>query len=146
MNKYNMDEFEIELRLKLYEIWNVDLDGVWCPINSGKKPLPKDVQVFQDTYFEEEAENYLVEILKKNFNLEKLVVLKGSSGYEIQNIDEPDWYCVGLEKLITNTNGDFCLYASHESSFTIGSKLILEKLQKVWPEYHKRIWTTPFYE
>ena len=36
------------------------------------------------------------------------------------------------------------IYASHESSVTVGGWL-LEEMQAIWPSWQERTWTSPFF-
>ncbi|MCD6052439.1 MAG: hypothetical protein K0Q55_3857, partial [Verrucomicrobia bacterium] len=41
---------------------------------------------------------------------------------------------------------DWIIYASHESSVTIGGEWLLPAIKSAWPNWQNRIWTTPFFE
>ena len=141
-----MDEFEIETKIKLNEKWKVNLNWGWYPINSNANPIPSLIESFQQRYFEAEADQILRKFIFANLGISEVFVFEEGSGYEKSNIFEADLYYSGLEKIVTDANATFCLYGSHESSFTVGSAVILNELNKKWPEYETRIWTTPFFE
>ena len=48
----------------------------------------------------------------------------------------------GAEGFWTSATLDWIIYASHESSITVGGWL-LEELKRAWPESERHIWTTP---
>jgi hypothetical protein len=54
-------------------------------------------------------------------------------------------YYNGAEGFWCNNNFDWVIYASHESSITVGGWLLAE-IKNVWPNWKERVWTTPFFE
>ena len=141
-----MDEIEIEIKLRLSEKWRVNLNWGWYPIDRAINPDPQRIEVFQDRYFAKEADNILREFIEKELGVSQVLVFEEQEGYEKQGIREAELYYTGMEKIITDEKVTFCLYGSHEASFTVGSEEILAELRKKWPEYDRRIYTTPFYE
>ena len=53
-------------------------------------------------------------------------------------------YYNGAEGYWCSQDMDWIVYASHESSITIGGWL-LDEVERVWPNWKERIWTTPFF-
>jgi hypothetical protein len=141
-----MDETEIEIKLRLSEKWKVNQNWGWYPIDRSVNPDPQHIEVFKDRYFEKEADLILREYIEKTLGISEVFVFEEQVGYEKQNIREAELYYTGMEKLITDENATFCLYGSHEASFTVGSEKILAELKRKWPKYGERIYTTPFYE
>jgi len=56
---------------------------------------------------------------------------------------EPGYF--GPEGVWTSKSQDWIVYASHESSITVGGWL-LEVVREAWPESSRHEWTTPFFE
>jgi hypothetical protein len=141
-----MDEFEIGTKIKLNEKWKVNLNWGWFPIDSSTNPLPGSIDTFQQKYFEAEADQLLREAIFTELGISEVIVFEETAGYERSDIWKAELYYTGLEKIVTDENATFCLYGSHESSFTIGSESLLSMLKVKWVNYSKRIWTTPFYD
>jgi len=53
-------------------------------------------------------------------------------------------YYNGAEGYWSSDGLDWIIYASHESSVTVGGWL-LEEVKQAWSDWNSRIWTSPFY-
>lgn len=51
----------------------------------------------------------------------------------------------GAEGFWTSPTHDWIIYASHEASITVGGWMLAE-VKRIWPEWERHIWTTPFFE
>lgn len=51
----------------------------------------------------------------------------------------------GAEGFWTSADLGWIIYASHESSITVGGWL-LEELKRAWPEFQRHVWRSPFFE
>ena len=51
----------------------------------------------------------------------------------------------GAEGFWTSSALDWIVYASHESSMTVGGWMLAE-VKRAWPEWVRHIWATPFFE
>ena len=64
--------------------------------------------------------------------------------YEIE-LSEFDPSYTGAEGFWSSAELDWLLYASHESSITVGGESLIAAITHAWPEWHQYIWTTPFF-
>lgn len=134
-----MKEKEIELKIKLNEIWGVALDFGWIPIVSDR-PIP-NTMIFQSEHFEKHVVNHLPTVLKETYNIDKLFNLTEAEGMQEELLEEANFIYDGLEHIYTDNNCNFVIYATHESATTVGGKELLERLFLIWPEWTKFIWT-----
>ncbi len=139
-----MENLEIEIKIKLSNKYGVDLNFGWYPIINSINPMPEKIEVFQQDYIEI-IDKAIKEIIRKVYNPQVLYTLIELEGMETTNIDSCNFYYDGLERMTTDIEGNFCIYSSHESSLTIGSREILTELKREWRDYDKYKWTTPFY-
>ena len=125
---------------KLKTIWNVN--DYWYPLTTWKR---KDVEAFQDSYFEKEFSYEKLKEILRNHNVTKLWELREDGiDYEIElNILEP--YYNGNEGFWCNADFDWLIYASHESSITFAGS-ILSEIKNSWTNWRERIWTSPFFD
>jgi hypothetical protein len=129
-----------EIRAKLKTIWNVD--GYWYPLTTWKID---NAEAFQDSYFEKEFGYEILKDILRNHNVTKIWELREDGiDYEIElSIFEP--YYNGSEGFWCDSNYDWLIYASHESSITFAGT-ILDDIQNNWTNWQKRIWTSPFFD
>ena len=129
-----------DIRQKLREIWGVA--DYWYPLDESKR---EDVEAFQDTYFAKEVGEEKLRTILRAHNVETFWELREDDiNYESElsilwpfyNLNEGYWCDASFSWLI---------YASHESSITIGGWL-LEEVRSVWPNWKNRVWTTPFFD
>lgn len=129
------------IREQLDNRWKIP-KHYWYPLTTEK---PENVEAFQDAYFEKEiGKEKLQEILYKH-GIEKVFEIREDGlDYEFElSIFNP--YYNGAEGFWCDTNYDWIIYASHESSITIGGWL-LDEVKAVWTNWEERIWTTPFFD
>lgn len=70
---------------------------------------------------------------------------EGGESYEL-SVSSFEPHYNGLEGFWSDKNLDWIIYASHESSITVGGEWLLNEIKTVWPQWQQRIWTTPFFE
>lgn len=120
--------------------WQIT-NGYWFPLVECSLP---DIAAFQDRYFNE---------LSSSFNLVDLLTSRGISriwelreyGPEFErDVSLFDPHYNGAEGYWSSPDLDWIVYASHESSITIGGWLLTE-IEELWPEWKQRIWDSPFF-
>ena len=126
---------------KLRSRWDM-ADGYWYPLAIQK---PKDVEAFQDVYFEKEVGRMKLQAILRSRGVETVWEMReDGKNYELElSAFEP--YYSGAEGFWCDSTFDWIIYASHESSVTIGGWL-LHEIQQVWANWKDRIWTTPFFD
>lgn len=126
---------------RLQTDWGVS-QGYWYPVVDCKR---EDMEAFQDTHYEKEVG---VEKLRTIFRTHGIEILwemrEDGINYELElSVFEP--YYNGNEGYWCDGTFEWIVYASHESSITIGGWLLPE-VKGVWSNWKKRVWTTPFFE
>jgi hypothetical protein len=120
--------------------WKIS-DHYWYPLSLEK---PESVEAFQDSYFEREVGVGKLREILINHGVENVWEIREDEiDFELElSIFEP--YYNGAEGFWCDSKFDWIIYASHESSITIGGWLLAE-IKNVWSNWEKRIWTTPFF-
>jgi hypothetical protein len=134
-----------ELWSQLKMTWDIG-EGYWFPLREGQ--TPPNVLAFHVDYFK--AINGLALI-------HEALSRRGISRvFELHEFgpDEPDYeielsifapaYRWGGEQYCTAAGVDWVVYASHESSITIGGDWLLQKLKEKWPECTERTYGGPY--
>lgn len=126
---------------RLQTDWGVS-QGYWYPVVDCKR---EDMEAFQDTHYEKEVG---VEKLRTIFRTHGIEILwemrEDGINYELElSVFEP--YYNGNEGYWCDGTFEWIVYASHESSITIGGWLLPE-VKGVWSNWKKRVWTNPFFE
>jgi len=123
-------------------VWGLRRREYWYPIAGTGRP---DIEAFQAppllrTLTPERLASFMAERdVTRVWELREY-----GSVYELDaSTLEPKYN--GEEGFWTSVTLDWIIYASHESSITVGGWL-LEELKRVWPECQRYIWTTPFFE
>jgi hypothetical protein len=139
------DKESKELWNQLKMTWDIG-EGYWFPLREGQ--TPPNVLAFH------------VDYLKAINGLALLQEALGQRGisrvFELHEFgpDEPDYeielsifapaYRWGGEQYCTAAGVDWVVYASHESSITIGGDWLLQKLKQRWPECADRTYGGPY--
>lgn len=128
-------------REKLRDRWRIP-KGYWFPLSEDKPP---GVEAFQDTYFETEVSHERLRKLLSSRNIDRVFELQEwDTEYELE-LSELEPFYSGSEGYWCDQTFDWIIYASHESSITIGGWL-LDDVKAVWPNWRDRIWTSPFFD
>lgn len=126
---------------RLQDRWQVDtLQAGRYPLTEGKN---ESVVTFQAGYVDEEvgAGNFRAALTTHGLT-RVWEIREYGPAYEMDlALLEP--YYNGAEGYWCSNDMDWIIYASHESFITIGGWL-LEDIKNIWPQWKKRIWTTPF--
>lgn len=130
-----------EIRNELRQRWEIS-KSYWYPLSPNKT---EGVEAFQDSYFDEEiGAEKLKEILYNRGVNTVWEIREDGMDYEYElSVLEP--YYNGAEGFWCDDKFDWIIYASHESSITLGGWLLPE-IQKIWTDWRKYIWTTPFFD
>ncbi len=129
------------IRSKLEQAWGIG-KGYWYPLSVSS---PANVSAFQDRYFQDELGPEKLRAILAGRGITNLWELREyGPEYELE-LSGFDPYYNGAEGFWCSEEMDWVIYASHESSVTVGGWLLAE-VKKAWPNWEKRIWTTPFYD
>jgi len=133
------------LRNQLGMTWGIG-EGYWFPLRDG--PAPPNILAFHVEYFK--AINGIV-LLQDALSRRSI-----SRVFELHEFgpDEPDYeielsifdpaYRWGGEQYCTGAGADWVVYASHESSVTIGGDWLMEMLKEKWPECAQHTYLGPY--
>jgi hypothetical protein len=121
----------------LKKAWNIQYD-YWYPLSDCSV---SNVSAFQDKYFQEEVGPETLQTLLAKHGITRVWELR-QYGPEYE-LELTELYPYEDEGYWCSEEMDWIIYASHESSVTIGGWLLGE-VKKVWPNWEERIWKPPF--
>lgn len=129
------------IRDRLQTDWGVS-QGYWYPLTDRKR---EDIEAFQDNYFEKEVGIETLRTIFRTHGIETLWEMREDGiNYELElSVFEP--YYNGNEGYWCDATFEWIIYASHESSVTIGGWLLAE-VKDVWSGWKQRVWTTPVFD
>ena len=132
----------VALRRQMALAWGVDRH-YWWPLTD---PRPPHAEGFQEDYFETEF-GYVAlrRILAEGGVSNVLEFREDGEAYEIKVASFDPCY-TGLEGFWTSARFDWILYASHESSITVGGEWLLRAVKAAWPAWEQRLWGASFPE
>ncbi len=134
-----------ELILRLENEWEVR-SHYWFPLVVSGDKKPPHTEAFQATYFEEELTHDTLRQIFESHNITTLFEWReGAMMCEIELAQFHPYY-TGLEGFWFTSQLDWLIYASHESSITVGGEWLLLAVQAAWPNWERRVWTSPFYD
>ena len=121
--------------------WDIS-NGYWYPLANRKR---EDIEAFQDTYFEKEVGPEKLRTIFRTHGIGTLWEMREDGiNHELEiSVFEP--YYDGNEGYWCDSSFEWIVYASHESSITVGGWLLPE-LKSVWANWEQRVWTTPFFD
>lgn len=123
----------------LRERWKIS-EGYWYPLT--ERSL-KDIEAFQDRYFHDFCSSFALDELLSSHGVTRVWELREYGPEYEQDLSVFDPHYNGAEGYWSSGDLEWIIYASHESSITIGGWLLRE-IKKAWPEWKQRIWTSPF--
>lgn len=139
------DEESKALWDQVKEAWSIR-ENYWFPLAEG--PIPPNLLALHVDYFSS---------MKGPALLRGALAQRGVSRvFELNefNPDEPDCeielsifepaYRFGGEQYCTSTGADWIVYASHESSITIGGEWLTQLLKEKWPDCTERTYGGPY--
>lgn len=134
-----------ELILRLENRWKVE-EHYWFPIDTGANERPAHVEAFQPKYFEEELTYDTLDQILAEHGVTTL--FEKREGDIICEIELEQFYPLytGLEGFWFTEQLDWVIYASHESSITVGGEWLLAEVKRAWPNWEQRVWTPHFYK
>lgn len=129
------------IRERLKSIWRIT-EGYWYPLAQRERD---DIEAFQDIYLEKEVGVEKLHSIFRNRGIERVWEMREDGiNYELElAVFEPSYN--GNEGYWCDETFDWIIYASHESSITIGGWLLPE-IKNVWLSWKERVWTTPFFD
>jgi hypothetical protein len=125
---------------KLQRAWDI-AGGYWYPLANLQRT---DVEAFQDSYLDKEVGAEKLRTILRNHGVQTLFEMREDGiNYELElSIFEPNYS--RYEGYWCDVTFEWIIYASHESSITIGGWLLRE-VKSVWANWQERVWTTPFF-
>lgn len=122
--------------------WGIDPAGYWWPLVESDRT---DLLALQAPFFDRAVPPSLLQS----------IVAERDSGLVWEVREDGTVREIGLELLEPAYDGDegywfspgsdWILYASHESSLTVGGAWLIGRVQELWPEWRAHVWTTPFF-
>jgi hypothetical protein len=127
----------------LQEKWDIQPKNYWYPLMN---TLRNDVIAFQEESFDVEfGIANLRHILQRNDIQHVWNLTEYGPEYEIDvSVFEPLYYHTGVENYSFSQQADWIIYASHESSITIGGKWLIEEIKAYWSNWECFVWKSPF--
>jgi len=134
-----------ELWNRLKSVWGIG-EGYWFPLKDGS--IPANILAFHVDYFKAMDGGSFVRDALTRRGLSRVFELHEFSpdepDYEIElSILEPG-YRWGGEQYCTAVGTDWVVYASHESSITLGGDWLVEMLKVKWPGCTDRTYGGPY--
>lgn len=120
--------------------WQI-ANGYWFPLAECSLP---DVVAFQDRSFNEFSSTFNLIDLLSSRGISRVWELREYGPEYEQDVSLFDPQYNGAEGYWSSDGLDWIVYASHESSITIGGWLLAE-IKEHWPEWKQRIWDSPFF-
>jgi hypothetical protein len=117
----------------LRHTWNIG-DDYWFPLKAGE--MPPSVLAFHTDYFESINGRHILRDALERRGVSTVLLLHefGDPEYEVElGIFEPG-YRDGGEQYSTSERADWIVYASHESSITIGGEWLIDAFRGLYPE------------
>jgi hypothetical protein len=122
--------------------WGLGRREYWYPLAEIERA---DVEAFQAPYFLGAVTPERLRALLGERGVTRVWELReGGPEYELDVAAfEPEYN--GAEGFWTSPSLDWIIYASHESSITVGGWM-LAQVKQGWPQWQRHIWTTPSFE
>lgn len=112
--------------------------AAWFPIAGDR---PAGVEVFDTT---KSAEGALEEVLRRALveqQIERLIEIREWGASHELDLTCAQLYYNGAEALFMDSSLTWLVYASHESTVTIGGTALLQAIASEWPEWRDSLWT-----
>ena len=124
------------------QAWGVERHQRWYPLR-GRRPA--HVEAFEDRHLLEAVSVERFRALLADRGVERVWDLREDGPARERDVStfapRYDWW----ETVASSSRPDWIVYASHESSITVGGWL-LDAVKREWPEWHRHVWTTPFFD
>ncbi len=130
-----------KLRNQLTSEWGVS-DGHWYPL---AEKSHENIEAYQDRHFQQNIRTEDLRQMLRSRGIGRVFeVREYGPSYELDvELFEPEYN--GAEGYWVSDNLGWVMYASHESSITVGGWL-LDEVKVAWPNHTQHIWQTPFFE
>jgi hypothetical protein len=115
--------------------------GYWVPLTEFEI---RGVTAFQARYFHQFWSSSAARDLLSRRGIDRVWELREYGPEYEEDLSVFDPYYNGAEGYWSSGGLDWIIYASHESSVTVGGWL-LEEVKNIWSDWNSRIWTSPFY-
>jgi hypothetical protein len=130
---------------RLRQTWDIG-NGYWFPLREGS--VPDNLLTLHVDYFESMKGAELLRDALSNRGVSRVFQLNEFRSidpeYEMEiSILEPH-YASGGEQYSTSESLDWVVYASHESSITIGGDWLTEVIKERWPDWPRRSYGGPY--
>jgi hypothetical protein len=139
------EEESKKLRNRLKQTWDIG-DRYWFPLRDS--PVPDNLLTLHADYFARMKGSELLRNALGNRGVSRVFQLNEFKSidpeYEMEiSIFEPQ-YASGGEQYCTSESLDWVVYASHESSITIGGGWLTEIIKERWPDWRLREYGGPY--
>ena len=124
---------------RLRERWQI-LEGYWYPLTDGTRP---DVAAFDAAAFHDGAPPARLQGILRGRGVERVWELREYGPEYEQDVPLFDPHYNGAEGYWSSGALDWIVYASHESSVTVGGWL-LEEVRVLWPAWPTHLWRGAF--
>jgi len=125
---------------EIKDSWNIN-GTYWYPLAEIKN---ENIIAFEDEYFEQEFGFETLRNILRRKGIERIwEIREGSFGYELDIEDFEPCYDISGEGYFFSEEKDWIIYASHESSVTIGGVWLLQEIKSLWSNWRDRIWGIP---
>jgi hypothetical protein len=123
--------------LEVNERWKWQIPFGWIPISGNE--FIEDTEIYHANYFAFFEED-IISAIARIYELGEVYEFVEGGEINAQPLDNCTFYYDGLERMYTDKQFQFILYFSHETSVTVGGKMLLEEIHKIWPEYKNHFW------
>ena len=127
----------------LRKAWSVG-SGYWFPLKEGM--MPPNILAFHTDYFLSINGQRILRDTLGRHGVSTVFLLHefGDPDYEVElGIFEPG-YRDGGEQFSTTEHADWVVYASHESSITIGGEWLIDEFRRLYPECTRLTYKGPY--
>lgn len=127
----------------LHDEWEVS-GSYWYPLMEVAR---EDVLAFQAPYFRRDVGGKAVQSILTARGISRLWELRESGACYEMDLDLLDPKYTGEEGFWCAPNAEpgWLIYASHEESITVGGDWLIREVTRIWPEWPRYLWTSPFF-
>lgn len=112
----------------------------WFPLVHS---IRQDVLAFQAPYFHRAlSDGALIDALKAR-SVDRITEFREGGGTHELAVDDLNPAYTGEEGYWSSSPWDWIVYASHESSITVGGPWLIRAVKSAWPEWQRYVWTSP---
>lgn len=125
---------------KVRQRWQID-ENYWYPLKDSAMPI---LAAFQDSYFREFCNELEMPKFLSKLGIARIWELREfEESFELDTSEFDPCYN-GAEGYWTSEKLDWIVYASHESSITVGGWL-LQVVKDNWSQWRQHLWTSPYF-